>query len=90
MLPSRFMQPKFVGKLAVGKSTKFEVENSENYLSSDNMFIVIARNSLELLLDKTQWTQTSLMRLQNIWKKSRRLRAKPDVLTMSDARFMTS
>ena len=53
MLPSRFMQPKFVGKLAVGKRTKFEVENSENYLSTDNMFIVIARNSLELLLDKT-------------------------------------
>ena len=41
MWPSRFIQPKFVRKLAVGKRTKFDVENSENDLCSDNMFIGI-------------------------------------------------
>ena len=31
------------------KHTKFDVENSENYLSNNNMLIGIPRNSLELL-----------------------------------------
>ena len=31
------------------KDTKFDVENSENYLSNNNMLIGIPRNSLELL-----------------------------------------
>ena len=33
------------------KDTKFDVENSENYLSNNNMLIGIPRNSLELLFE---------------------------------------
>ena len=49
MLLGGFMQPEFLRKLKAGKRTKFDVENSENYLSNDNIFIGIPRNSLELL-----------------------------------------
>ena len=51
MLLSGFMQTEFARKLTVGKLTKFDVEDSDNYLSSDNMFISYARTSLELLSD---------------------------------------
>ena len=49
MLFGGFMQPEFLRKLKAGKRIKFDVENSENYLSNDNIFIGIPRNSLELL-----------------------------------------
>ena len=49
MLLGGFMQPEFLRKLKAGKRIKFDVENSENYLSNDNIFIGIPRNSLELL-----------------------------------------
>ena len=48
MLVSRFIQPEFVAKLTVGKIITFYLENSENYLSSNIMFIGIARNFTEL------------------------------------------
>ena len=51
MLVSGFMELEFARKLTVGKLTKFDVEDSDNYLSSDNMFISLARTSLELLSD---------------------------------------
>ena len=51
MFLGRFMQPVFLRKLQVGKRTKFDVENFENYLSNDNMFIGIPKNSLELLFE---------------------------------------
>lgn len=50
-LSSRFMQPEFAKKLKAGNLNTFVTENAGNYLSSDNMFISIARNSLEFLLD---------------------------------------
>lgn len=50
-LPSRFMQPEFSKKLKAGNLNTFVTENVGNYLSSDNMFISIVRNSLEFLLD---------------------------------------
>ena len=51
MLLSRFMKLEFLRKLKAGKRTQFDVENSEKYLSGQNMFIGILRNSLELLVD---------------------------------------
>ena len=33
------------------KHTKFDVENSENYMSNNNMLFGIPRSSLELLLE---------------------------------------
>ena len=51
MFIGRFMQPVFLRKFKVGKRTKFDVENFENYLSNDNMFIGIPKNSLELLFE---------------------------------------
>lgn len=48
MLLSSFMQPEFFTKLTVGKLTKFDQENSENYLSSDSIFIGIGRKFLRL------------------------------------------
>ena len=51
MLLSHFIQPMLAWELAVAKLINFDVEVSEKYLSSDNMFISIAINSLELLFD---------------------------------------
>ena len=48
MLLSRFIQPEFVTKLTVGNVIEFYLENSENCLSSNVMFIGIARNFTEL------------------------------------------
>ena len=44
------MQPELLTKLKA-ENTKFDVENSENYLSNNNMLIGIPRNSLELLFE---------------------------------------
>lgn len=51
MLLSRFMKTEIVRKLAAEKHNKFNKGNAENYLPSNKMFIGIARNTLELLLD---------------------------------------
>ena len=51
MLLSRFMLLELMTKLAVGKLTMFDLENSAKYLSSDNIYICIARNFLELQFD---------------------------------------
>lgn len=45
------MKPEFVRKLAAGKHNNFNKGNAENHLPSNKMFIGIARNFLELLLD---------------------------------------
>ena len=51
MLLSGFMELEFARKLTVGRLAKFDVKDSDNYLSNDNMFISLTRTSLELLSD---------------------------------------
>ena len=53
MLLSGFMELEFVRKLTVGRLAKFDVKDSDNYLSNDNMFISLTRTSLKLLSDNT-------------------------------------
>ena len=51
MLLSGFIHPEIARELTVGRLAKFDIEDSDNYLSNDNMLISLARTSLELLSD---------------------------------------
>ena len=53
MLLSGFIHPEIARELTVGRLAKFDIEDSDNYLSNDNMFISLTRTSLKLLSDNT-------------------------------------
>ena len=57
MLLGRFMKPEFVKMYRDGKLTTSDVENSDNYLNSDDMFVGVARNPLEYLYDDGEISQ---------------------------------
>ena len=50
MLLHLFRQSEFLRHFKAGILTKFDEENSENYFSSDNIFIGIAKNLLEFFV----------------------------------------